>query len=229
MSGCFRARPIAAAVFMGLFCALEAAEGAEDDNRIEFSIPSQPLISAISRYGDVTGSEALYDASLAAGRLSNNVQGGMTPSEGLDRLLIGTGLSARFIAKGRFVVTLSASGSAQQTFLAPSHRRYYGLVQQGVLDALCPLSEGRPGQYRIIVSIRVAFDGHIAQTHRVGTAGTSEADHQIDAALGAIIFREAPPEGFAQPIRLLLSPELPGGTPVCAKTDVRRNVGETPR
>jgi hypothetical protein len=219
MSDWFRGTRFGVAL-MGLIFAATAAQSAEDDNKVAFSIPAQPLVSAISSYSDATGNQALYDASHATGRRSNNVQGMMTAAEGLDRLLIGTGLTARFVAKGRFVVTLSATNSMQQVTLTPSHRRYYGLVQQGVLDALCPLSEGRPGHYRMIVSLRVAASGGVERARRVGTAGAVDADQKIDAALGNIRFREAPPEGFAQPIRILLSPELPDGTPVCAKAGV---------
>lgn len=212
---------------MGLVCGCEAAEVAESGSRIEFSIPAQPLVSAISRYGDATGSEALYDASLATGRLSNNVQGMMTPSEGLERLLIGTGLSARFISEQRFVVAVSPAGRSPENerILPAAHRRYYGLVQQGLLDTLCRVGDARPGHYRIIVALKIAQTGDIEQFKRVGTVGSAEADRHMDVALRSIRFSEPPPASFVQPIRILLSPEVPDGVTACASADARAGAG----
>ncbi|UZE50495.1 STN domain-containing protein [Rhodopseudomonas sp. P2A-2r] len=199
------------ALLMGLVGVSEAAERA-GDARVAFSIPAQPLISAISRYGDATGSEALYDASLATGRFSNNVHGMMTPAEGLERLLIGTGLSARFVSERRFVVTISPAGPGPENerILPAAHRRYYGLVQQGLLDTLCRVDGARPGHYRIIVALGISQAGEIAQIQRVGTVGSADADQQMDAALRGVRFSEPPPAGFTQPVRILISPEVPG-------------------
>jgi hypothetical protein len=218
-------------VFMGLACVSEAAELAEIDTRIVFSIPAQPLVSAISRYGDATGSEALYDASLATGRFSNNVQGMMTPAEALERLLIGTGLSARFVSERRFVVAASPSvpNRANEITLPPAHRRYYGLVQQGVLDTLCQLPSVRPGHYRVIVALRIAPTGGIEHVHRIGTVGAAEADQQMDGALRGVRFSEPPPADFMQPIRILLSPDAPGGAAACARADARHAASGEPR
>jgi hypothetical protein len=219
------------ALLIGLSCGAEAAERVAGESKVDFLIPAQPLVSAISRYGDVTGSEGLYDASLASGRYSNDVQGVMTPSEGLERLLVGTGLSARVIARGKFVVKSlpPPSGPMQQSVLSSAHRRYYGVLQQGVLDALCGSDEARPGHYRIIVTLRIAPNGSVEDARRIGTTGTTTADLQVDAALRVISFNGPPPEGFAQPIRILLAPALPGGTPACAGADHRLGASGGPR
>jgi hypothetical protein len=215
-------------VLIGLACTTDAAESGD---KIDFSIPAQPLNSAISRYGDATGHEGLYEARLATGRISNNVQGTMTPSEALERLLIGTGLSAQFVSRRRFVIKPSptAPGPAQDAVLSPAHLRYYGLVQRGLLDTLCGLRETRPGHYRMILALRIARTGAIEHAHRVGTTGRADADRQIDAALPGVRFGEGPPVDFAQPIRILLSPQVPGGPSACADADVPLGVRGGPR
>lgn len=219
------------ALLMGVVCESEAAERAAGDARISFSIPAQPLISAISRYGDATGSEALYDASLATGRFSNNVHGMMTPSEGLERLLIGTGLFARFVSERRFVVAASAAepGPDNERNLPPAFLRYYGLVQQGLLDTLCRTAGARPGHYRIIIAFWITQTGDIEQIRRVGTVGSADADQRMDAALRGVRLSEPPPAGFMQPVRILISPEASPGVSACARADARLGSGGAPR
>src|SRR5262249_19015189 len=71
---------------------------------IAFDIPSQSLNAALGRYGDATGREALYDASLTAGRTSSEIRGVLAPDDALRRLLSGTGLTAEFIEETTFVL-----------------------------------------------------------------------------------------------------------------------------
>lgn len=198
-------------------------QSAANETPIEFSIPAQPLISAISRYGDATGSEALYDASLAIGRVSGDVQGVLTPSEALQRLLARTGLSARFVAEGTFVVLPAPPATDQATAQtsSPAHRRYYALVQESLLNVLCQLSGARPGRYRMIAVFWIAPSGAVEDAWRIGTAGSADADQQIDTALRKVRFREPPPAGFAQPVRILIVPQAPGVNPGCASADAR--------
>ncbi|MCK9917088.1 secretin and TonB N-terminal domain-containing protein [Microbacteriaceae bacterium K1510] len=192
---------------------------------IEFSIPAQPLASAISRYGEATGNEVVYDANLAAGRRSNNVQGLLTPAEGLDRLLTGTGLSAQFVAEGMFVVLLSRPAADQS--IAPgrlpssANSHYYALIQESLLDALCRSNSARPGRYRIIVVFSVRPNGMVESARRLGSSGDTGVDRQVDVILSSVQFSEAPPEHFAQPVRILIVPDAPGVTPSCAAADAR--------
>jgi hypothetical protein len=139
------------------------AQSAAGEARIEFSIPEQPLVAAISRYAEATGSEAVYDASLVVGRNSKPVQGLLTPTEALERLLAGTGLSARFVAEGMFVVVPAQAANGQSIRPGPSpsaaNRRYYALMQESLLDALCRSSGARPGRYRIIAVFSITPTG----------------------------------------------------------------------
>ncbi|MFH0302314.1 STN domain-containing protein [Bradyrhizobium sp. 31Argb] len=197
---------------------------------IRFDIPSQSLSAALSRYGDLTGREALYDTSLAAGRASGEVLGVLTPNEALQRLLAGTNLSARFLSENAFVLMPTAPSARQATTQEPSaaHRRYYGLIQETVLDALCQSAVTRPGQYRIVVALWIGSTGRIEKSQRVGSAGSGTIDRQIDVTLASVRLREPPPADFAQPILIVLVPQAPGVTPGCASADTAaRPGGET--
>lgn len=182
----------------------------------EFNIPSQPLDAALSRYGDITGREALYDTSLAAGRVSGGVRGALAPDEALKRLLLGTGLSAQFVAENAFVLVAQPKEQATNTTIH-SDRRYYGVIQENVLEALCRSRGARPGRYRFIAKFWIGPDGAIEKPRRIGSTGNLDDDQQIDAALRNVRFSEPPPVGFAQPVLILIVPQAQGVTPGCGK------------
>ncbi|MDI4236519.1 STN domain-containing protein [Bradyrhizobium sp. Arg237L] len=209
------------------------AQPAHEDARIAFSIPAQPLISAISRYGEATGNEVVYDANLAIGRRSSDVQGLLTPAEALERLLAGTGLSARFVAESMFVVLPAQAAADQSVPPGPSpsaaNSRYYALMQDNLLDALCRSNGARPGRYRIIVVFSIGSSGAIEQARRIGSTGEAGVDRQFDAALSSVRFSETPPEDFAQPVRILIVPDAPGVTRGCAGADARLRARRGPR
>lgn len=212
-------------VLTGLVSAVlpASAQSATNETPIEFYIPVQPLVSALRLYGDTTGREAIYKANLATGRIAGHVQGVLTPTEALDRLLAGTGLSARFVADGAFV--LSAPPPAVRTAITPTqssaHRRYYALIQESLLDSLCQHGSARPGRYRMIAVFWIAPSGAVEDALRVGTTGTVDVDQQIDAMLRGMRFSEPPPAGFAQPVRIMIVPHTQGVTPACAGADAR--------
>jgi hypothetical protein len=208
----------------GVIAGADAAQAQTSliDAPIEFDIPAQPLDAALNRYGDATGREALYDTSLADGRVSGDVRGMFTPNEALERLLSGTSLSARFVAEDSFVLLPVQPATRQAVPQAPSpaYRRYYGLIQKDLLDALCRSDGTRPGRYRIVAMFWIGSDGAVRKSQRLGTAGTVQADAGIDAALRSVRFREPPPEGFEQPVLILIVPLAPGVTMDC---DVSRS------
>jgi hypothetical protein len=196
------------------------AQSGVGETVIDFSIPPQPLASALSHYGDATGNEALYEGGLADGRISADVQGRLTPTEALQRLLAGTGLVARFVAEGTFVLAPAPKHRAQQAAPA-AHRRYYALIQEDVLDALCRLREARPSHYRLVTVFWIAQSGAVEDLLRIGTSGKASTDQLIDQTLRGLKFREPPPADFVQPVRLLFVPQSPGLNPGCAAADAR--------
>jgi hypothetical protein len=177
---------------------------------IEFNIPSQPLNAALGRYGDATGREGLYDATLTAGRLSGEVRGAFAPDEALRRLLSGTGLAVEFVDESTFVLlpaSAAAGQQANQQARSPEHQRYYGLVQASLLDTFCRSHSVRPGGYRFAAAFWIAPDGVVSRSQRIGSSGDLDADRQIDAALRSVRVGEPPPVGFAQPVLMLIVPQ----------------------
>jgi hypothetical protein len=208
--------------FVGVAAATGPAspQTAKTNAPIEFNIPSQSLDAALGRYGDATGREALYDTSLAAGRVSGDVKGVLALDEALRRLLSGTGLSARFVAENAFVLLATPPTNQRPTgTMSPADRRYYGLVQEALLDALCRSRGARPGHYRFVTMFWIGADGKVDRPQRIGSTGAADADQQIDAILRSVRFSEPPPAGFAQPVLILVVPQAPGVTPGCDKAD----------
>lgn len=182
---------------------------------IEFDIPSQPLGTAISRYGKATERDVLYDANLAFGRLSSEVRGAFEPDEALRKLLVGTGLKAELVTGKTFVLQpVPASPQTRQTS-SPEHRRYYGLIQAGITDALCKTQGAHPGRDRFIAKLWIAPDGTVVESRRIGSTGTPDADRRIDAALRRVRLNNALPSGFQQPVFILIVPQGPGVTRGC--------------
>lgn len=176
---------------------------------IEFNIPSQSLNTALSRYGDATGREALFDASLAVGRVSGDVRGTFSPDEALSKLLSGTGLAAEFVEETTFVLLpgSTANQHASQSTRSPDQRRYYGLIQASLLNTLCRSRGVRPGRYRFAAVFWIAPDGAVQKTQRLGSTGAYDSDQKIDVALRSVRVSESPPAGFVSPVLMLIVPQ----------------------
>lgn len=69
-----------------------------------FDIPAQPLSSALIVFARQSEQMVLADPALVNGRQAPAVQGNFTPTEALQRLLVGTGLSVTADANGSFVL-----------------------------------------------------------------------------------------------------------------------------
>lgn len=178
---------------------------------IEFDIPSQPLASALSRYGDTTRREVIYAMDHVAEKTSGEVRGLLNVDEALLKLLAGTRLSAHVLSETAFVlVPRSRQPIVQLSELPPTHRRYYALMQATFLDVLCEPMVARAGNYRILVILWISMSGAIERFERIGSAGDGRVDEQIDAVLRSTRLPEAPPLDFAQPILVRLAP--PAGT-----------------
>lgn len=73
------------------------------------SVPAGPLTPALNSLAAQTGLQILFDASLAEGKTTRGVSGALTPTQALDRVLQGTGVSARFAGSNN--VTIEANGT----------------------------------------------------------------------------------------------------------------------
>lgn len=213
-----RPRAIGLTVLLFLIAQVITVPGGAAERIFEFAIAAQPLYSALARYGDVTGKEALYESGLIDRRMSGGFDGQATPMAALKQLLVGTGLAARFVAEGTFILELVLDNPTAPT---SANRRYHALVQQDLLEILCGLPEAKPGQYRLVIAIWIAPDGTVQDMLRIGGVGSLETDALVDRTLRAMRFREPPPSNFIQPIRLLLRQHWPAAATDCAAVDAR--------
>ncbi len=222
-----RGTPVSGSMYCALLLVhMAVAPCMASEPMFDFSIAAQSLGSALIRYGDVTGKEALYEGGLVDGRVSGGVEGRATPTAALFRILVGTGLTARFVAEGTYVLELTPERRSGQD---RSDRRYHMLVQQDVLETLCRLPHARPGQYRLVTVLWIASDGTVQDLLKLGSAGQPQADDSIEGALRRMRVREPPPAGFVQPIRLLFTPQSPGTRSDCEVVESRRRgLGEVP-
>jgi hypothetical protein len=220
------------AAFSTALPAVAQPASSSPEKLIAFDIESQPLASALDRYGDATGREVFYDTALAEGRKSGVVEGEFTPEAALRMLLEGTGLSARFLADDSFVLLpIPAQDRPRAVQAAPpaAHRAYYARIQASLRDAFCRSGEVRPGGFRVVAVFWIGASGAIERYQRLGSAGADDIDRGIDAALRDTRLSEPPPAGFAQPVLIMVVPQAPGVTMGCGSgTGAVRSVGVRP-
>ncbi len=173
---------------------------------IEFNIPSQSLNTALSRYGDATGRQGLYDASLTRGRQSSAIRGALLPDEALRGLLSGTGLTVEFLDEATFVLLPAPLASSQRPS-SPEDQRYFGVIQASLLDTFCRSRRVRPARYRFVAMFWIEPDGSIQRVQRIGSTGELDADQRVDATLRSVRVSEPPPAGFTQPVLMLIVPQ----------------------
>ncbi|MGB3320906.1 MAG: TonB-dependent receptor [Sphingopyxis granuli] len=78
---------------------------AQTAERKPFDIPAQDAARALEQFGRQSGRSVMFDPARLTGARSRAVQGQLTPEEALDRLLTGTGFSARRVNANTFVVS----------------------------------------------------------------------------------------------------------------------------
>ncbi len=83
----------------------QTADAAGQASRTSYSIPAQPLSSALVQFSNATGTQLFFDAGLVRGKSSQVVSGTMTREEALSRILAGTGLSYSFTNANTVTIT----------------------------------------------------------------------------------------------------------------------------
>lgn len=86
-----------------------AQEPQQRQESIRFDIPAGSLESALVKFSNVSGMTVSFTPDMVSGLESSGLRGGYTPAEGLNRLLAGSGLTARFTGAG--MVTLAQVGA----------------------------------------------------------------------------------------------------------------------
>ena len=192
-----------------------------------FNLPAQPLDRALLTYGRITGLAVLVDARLLANLHSAEVIGRYRDDEALRRMLVGTGLTPRFVGDDAFTLVMSGADTAVDEpapeTVAPVatdnrdaavRRRGARILQRSLEDALCGDESTRPGGYRAAIRFRLDASGRIRQAEISESSGDVLRDAAILARLADLPLTGLPPD-LPQPITLTLLPETGQSTPPC--------------
>lgn len=193
--------------------AADPRKGAIEPGRsIRFDLPAQPLVSALEGYSVASGWQVIYDASLANERRSTPVTGEFTPVAALRTLLAGTGLMVKYMAAdGVMLVPDPAARNARREMADDAQSPfggYYGRLQEGLKQALCAAPQLRSGAYRIAIGFWIGPSGSVTRAALLGSTGRADVDASFQHAVQMAAFGGPPPIGFAQPVVLLVTPDL---------------------
>lgn len=94
--------PAAIAVIFAL--GVPAYSQAESHAAQPFNLPAQSLVNSLQQLAQKTNSQLLFAPGLLQGKNSAALSGTMTPRQALDKLLVGTGLSAEIKAGGTIII-----------------------------------------------------------------------------------------------------------------------------
>lgn len=192
-------------------------------------------MSALESYSAASAREVLYDARLATGRRSVDVQGVFAPPEALRILLGNSGLVGRYVSGTSVVIVPSSPpASVQKPARTVSKMksdpvmrdRYYGAVQARIRNVFCRNALLRPGRYRIAVRFWIAPTGAVQQAKLLSKTGNSRVDSAIEPTLRGLNIGQVPPPGVSQPFTMVVLPRTPGQTQDCAGIDAVRYTGD---
>lgn len=208
--------------------ALSDNVAAERPGLVAFDIPAQSLASALDAYIVAAHREVLYNSELAAGRSSTRVKGKFTQEAALQLLLEGTGLLPRYMAADAFVLVVDDTPPVP-TNAAPKEvvMHYYGRIQASLRQAFCAQRQTRPGSYRVAVAFRIGPSGTVSRAALLGSTGDRDLDAMIGEALGGLAIGAPPPNGFAQPVVLMVTPQSEATAQDCGTAGIRLG-GVTP-
>lgn len=213
---------------------IEAASAAEQAR--DFDLTAQPLASALDAFSVATGFMVVYNGDLTIGRNANPVLGRFPPKAALLMLLKGSGLAAEYTSPNAFVVIPSAGISdvvESPTAIAMAalsrqdaiERRYSGLIQQRINEALCSRRETMPGTYRAAISFQIGVSGEVTRLKLLSSTGDRERDDAIVGVAARAVIGEPPPPHLAQPLTMVVLPKSSGGAIECSSAEGSRQHG----
>jgi TonB family protein len=231
---------IEGALMSSVVYAQNAGSG-EPVDMVRFDISPESLVVALHAYSRATGVAVMARTQWLDGLSSAPVNGDYSAREGLQRLLIGTGLQARFTGPDEAaVVPLTTSdttaapapaSSATFAFIDASqidgalegaaYNAYNAMVQTQLAGLLCASARTRPGDYRLVVQMRMGNTGTVLASKIVGSTGDALRDEAIEQAVKTLSVNASPPAGLPQPVTILLRPRGPGVNTDCARFDVQ--------
>lgn len=210
---------LVALVGIGLVPSAAAAQVARSDERIIFDIPAQPLDAALAQYFRVTGVQLLYDSAVTAGRRSAAVRGPHAPREALRRMLVGSGLVARYSRSNAAIIVPAADRSRSPLVplgrvvvreavapprVSPLERiTYYDLLEEELQARLRTDRRTDRLVFKVVIALRVDQNGQLRDVRIRRSSGRGAVDRiVIDVLGGAAVVR--PPNGLPQPLMVSL-------------------------
>jgi len=185
-----------------------AARGA---GLISFDIPAQPLAEALHAFSQQSGMAVLVDRELTARQRSMPLTGAFSARDGVQRLLEGTGLAARYSSADAFTVQRvqlpAALPGARNRNAAGEAGNYARTLQYAVEQALCAFALTRPGRYRAALQVWIDDRGVLAHSRLLASTGDHRRDTALVERLRALRLERPPPTSLAQPVTLLLLPD----------------------
>ena len=128
-----------------------------EDSQVDFDIPAGPLAAAIDAFIAVTGWQVGYTAEVAKNRTSPGVQGSLTPTAALQRLLSGTSVTYRMTG-ARTVALDGPQASDERLTLGTVSVEGRAMPRQAEIGKLSPAYAG----------------GQVARGGQVGVLGTKD-------------------------------------------------------
>jgi hypothetical protein len=219
---CRRMAPVLIGVLavMVILSASAHAQSPGIEPELRYDIPAQSLDAALDAYGSTSGMQLLYETALTAGRRSTAVKGRHTAAAALRLLLSRTGLDFEYTGERAFTLVAAglprdgAAAAAPRSRLA-EYGRFLGVVQTGVMGALCAHAETRPGPFRLAMQFRITGSGHVAKPALLSSTGKASRDAAIIDTIAHLTFSESAPAGMPQPVTMLLTAGAPGGEDGC--------------
>lgn len=182
---------------------------------ILFDLPAQPLHQTLALFDSTANLSVFFESDLTDGKISAAVMGSLTAPEALRRLLLGTGLVARAVAPGAFVLAPDASPPAPDAAARASvDPRTPGHVQASVYQALCKALNTRLGQHRLALSILFTADGRVKTARLLDSTGSEARDATVLAAVRGVRL-DTPPADPSRPFVILVRAREPGALPAC--------------
>ena len=109
-----------------------------------YEFPPGPMASALNSFADANGLHLLYDASVTQRLKTPGLSGSFSAQEGLDHLLVGTGLSYRIGPTGHTVsIILAQNNNGTRTDAAPAGAEQLPTIDVGAAQ---PVQAGPGGE-----------------------------------------------------------------------------------
>ena len=185
--------------------ALLAPVAAAQAQRIDFDIPAQALDQALEAFGAASGFQIFYETALTDGHTSRAVKGIFDRETALRILLDGSGLTGRAIASNTVTIAQSVGVGIELSQAKRAAVSRYGLMQAGIMSALCRSPVTRPGTYRIAMQYWIDPSGRIADVRLIGSSGYTRRDDAIVQAVQAVAF-EPSLRSLPQPVTVAIEP-----------------------